>query len=45
MMRPSREYHIAAFLLKRGWLVPIDIIAALTTQGIDVAALERRYAI
>jgi hypothetical protein len=44
-MRPSREYRLAVFLLKLGVPVPLDIAATLLSQGIDVAALERRYAI
>lgn len=34
----------AILLLRAGCQLPVDLIANLLNQGIDVAALERRYA-
>ncbi len=40
----SRALGAAILMLKRGLVLPVDLTARLMRDGIDVSALERRYA-
>lgn len=40
----NRRLLVAIHLLKRGSPLPVDLTAQLLSDGIDVAALEDRYA-
>lgn len=40
---PDRDYQTARLMLERGEPLPLDLVFRLTSGGIDVSEMERKY--